>query len=286
MLTTISNVLSQPWVGTVLGLASLAAAIYFYLKSRKRSQLAYQRREVAIVGGGTTAFPSDVEIRYASHVVPRVTSSRFAIWNSGTETIDPHQFVESDKIRLQVSEGERILRADVVKTSRTVNDFRLEFSSDAPSSAVIIFDFLDPGDGALVDVVHTDARGSINITGTLRGLPKGLTDLGELVLVPKDPKKLRARRIKVTALFLAIGAFLMIGGLFGHTIDKTLGTDLSVEALRHWMGAVITLMGAFILSIPFIAMYMFRIRYPIVLAKVDSDSDSETTVEAVSSDGA
>jgi drug/metabolite transporter (DMT)-like permease len=52
--------ISQPWLGSLLGILGLCAAVFFYLRSRRLSKLAYQSDGVTILGSSNAAFPEEL----------------------------------------------------------------------------------------------------------------------------------------------------------------------------------------------------------------------------------
>ena len=72
--------------------------------------------------------------------------------------------------------GSRTLRA-----SRDVNEFRLILDPDLPSRALLTFDYLDRRDGAVFEIIHTGAKGKARVTGSVRGIPKGVSNWGGLL---------------------------------------------------------------------------------------------------------
>lgn len=172
------DILSQPWLGSVLGVLGLLAALIFYLRSRRTSRLAFQHDTVTLVGSQQGSFPNEIEIHFSGVKVPRVTLERLVIWNAGNTTISGSQIVQSDPVRLSVPEGESFLKADIMRVSRPVNGCQLHVTDDNRRSISFEFDFLDPGDGVAVEALHTSDQKSLRLCGTIRGIPKGISRFG------------------------------------------------------------------------------------------------------------
>jgi hypothetical protein len=174
----ITNFLSEPWVGSTLGILGILAAVVFYLRSKRISRLAYQRDEVAIIGGSSAAFPSEVVISFAGSPVARVSATRFVVWNAGNTTLDRSQIVDADHLRLDLHSDGEILKVELLRTTREVNTVWAKSKPSERSRVDFGFDYLDPNDGFLIEVLHSGQRGALQMAGTLRGLPDGLTDYG------------------------------------------------------------------------------------------------------------
>jgi hypothetical protein len=255
--TTVVQFLSLPWVGTTAGILGIVAAFYFYRMSVRRPRLAFQVDEVTVVGGPAATFPEDVEIRFAGSAVPQVTATRITLWNSGNRTLRGNEIVSADPLRLEISETQVILRAEVVRITRTVNGVDTSPQSKVFHAINIEFDFLDPGDGATIEVFHSDAEGRLACQGTLRGLTKGVTFLGPAYWgkgifggFPEIP------RIWIYGFILCAGiASLAVGLLLAYF--STLGPSAS------WFGVIGGLCYILIGGLP---LWMRRRRFPIALA--------------------
>jgi hypothetical protein len=254
------DLLSTPWVGTVLAIISLAAAAYFYRKSKSVSRLSYQADEITVVGGATAAFPQDLEIRFGGVVVPRVTATRAILWNAGNTTIRGDQIVGSDPLRFAVPDGCTILRASVAKRTREANAVSLAAEGN---SVLVSFDYLDPNDGVAIGIFHSADRRQITCSGTLRGLSGGPTFAGpsregfDRRMRRTLPFRLPVRVFGVVALVVGVG--LILFGTFFKAILKS-----QPEALQHPIDLSWFLVGLGVLYslIPLSIFWLTRRRHP------------------------
>jgi hypothetical protein len=80
----------------------------------------------------------------------------------------------------------------------------------------IQFDFLDPGDGAVIELLHTSASRWPSAAGTIRGIPQGPVDQGTLygdAWNDIDASRYRWQKVRVVIIViaaLAIGRYLAI----------------------------------------------------------------------------
>ncbi|GJL68248.1 MAG: hypothetical protein NPIRA06_08830 [Nitrospirales bacterium] len=172
----VRTLLSQGWVGTVVGLAGIVLAIVFYLRSKRKAKLAFQHYHVTLVGGRGAAFPDEVEIRFLGTAVPRITASKIVIWNCGDRTINGSDVVAGDPLRLELSDAGRILKHTILRQTRSVNGWRLD--QPAPNLLSLVFEFLDPGDGICAEVIHSEAGTKLDCKGTIKGMPAGMSNYG------------------------------------------------------------------------------------------------------------
>lgn len=288
MIQQFIDFISKPWLGSILGVIGLAAAIVFYLRSRKRTRLAFQHDEVSVVGGGSAIFPSELEIRFADEIVPRVTSDRIVFWNAGNTTIGGSQIVDSDPLRIKLPAGESILKASVIKVSREVNSCKVVPTAQSGSSANIEFDFLDPGDGLSFEILHTGARHAAELVGTVRGMPSGIVDYGRLSWFSDRrlsnlpfPFSSIGRRIPLFVT-LAFGIGMIAFGLFRPQIEewsesRKPETEEPTEPFPSWL---IVVGGVVYAGMPAAMLWMRRRRYPSVLELDDTKTEPSETKAA------
>ena len=277
MIAAIKSYISEPWIGPVLGVLGLLAAYYFYRKSQRRLSLGYQRSEIAIVGGGSTTFPSDLQILFGERVVPRVTSTRLILWNNGNETIQGSQILAADPLRVETSQGEVILQAKVIKRTRAVNNVTLATDPDSGRIANLTFEYLDPGDGATLEVLHTDSRKKLSMCGTIKGIPLGVADLGPpMIGAYESAREIYLRTTGRPLRTLLMGIFLVAFGFVYPSLWILLGNG----ATRSQEGGVaFMLMGLFLIGVA--VWFLWRTRlFPITLA-MPPDADHRSNGDAV-----
>lgn len=174
------DLLNPGWVGSIIGLIGVALAIFFFMRGRIIKKLSYQLRNEHLIGGKKAQLPQEVKVSFNGINVPLLVKTTIIIWNDGTTTIGGSDIVVNDPLRIEFPDDCEILEAKITKITREVLSF--EVNKQAPSIINCGFDFLDPHDGARIEVLHTSGQQKVEINGTLRGLPKGLTNLGKLPL--------------------------------------------------------------------------------------------------------
>ena len=164
--------LSQGRVGNIVGIVALILGVFFYWRSQIAGIIAIQSHDVSMLGGGTAEFPDEVEVRYRDTSVPRITSSTVWMWNAGRRTVEGSKIVPHDPLELRF-DGE-ILNVRIRKITRDVLRFTARTSEESEQMVRWGFDFLDPGDGFVFEVLHTGSAKAPECTGTVIGLPKGI----------------------------------------------------------------------------------------------------------------
>ena len=172
--------MSQGWVGTIIGTAGMALALFLYWRSRIPGIIAFQSRNVSMIGRGNAVFPSEVEIQYRGIPVPKLTSSTVWIWNAGKKTVEGEDIVEHDPLQLRFC-GE-VLNVKIIKVTREVLHIKAdkseETSEEGKRTVCCGFGFLDPGDGVVVEVLHTGSVAAPKCIGTIKKPSRGDSELG------------------------------------------------------------------------------------------------------------
>lgn len=196
------------WIGALFSLISLSLAVFFYFRSKKKTRIAFQSDFVSLVGNPVSVFPNEVEISFSGQIVPCISSNTIVIWNCGNQTISGDDLVNKDPLRLEVPDDNRILKYRVLKQTRDVNEWKFDQSDDKILN--LTFDYLDPGDGISLEVIHTATGRDLEVTGTVKGMPKGLHNHGEALLIHRRIPK-RSNFLKQMNVFLF---FILLTGIF------------------------------------------------------------------------
>ena len=268
--------LSQGWIGTIAGIAGLTLAVFFHLRSRKSSIIAIQSKDVSMIGGGAV-FPDEVEVRYRGTPVPRLTSSIVWIWNAGNKTVKGSEIVAHDPLRLRF--GGEILAVRIRKVTREVLRITANTSEEEEMGMVCWdFEFLDPGDGGVLEVLHSGSTEAPKSTGTIIGLPKGPQYLGTAWGVHDSSKREQKRRKLFMWLLPACPLFFYLGMILGEITSRDL-TNASLPP--SWL---IWVLGLWCVSLSaLLALRMWKIRRQIpsslVVYKNEKENESPSSLD-------
>lgn len=263
--------LEKPWVGSLLGLAGLLGlplAVYLYFLAKRSAALSYQLREFSVVGGRTAEFPEELEIRFAGEQVDQVTATEIVLWNSGNTTIDGSQIVLMDPLRVQVSSGV-ILKPTIIRQTRPVIGAVVSMG-EAANVGNIGFDFLDPNDGFVVQFVHSGARGEMEIIGTVKELPKGLSKVRSPRAALFTARSVGLPRSTVLYVIMAVGVVAILASFLVPQLIERLYEPLVVRGT----GRSLLVPGVLYVFMPGWMLWISRRRYPAAL--VDRQCGEDT----------
>lgn len=151
---------TMDWVWGIITTASLLIGIYGVRKSRRSKRLSYATRSVEMVKEKVATFPR-LSVSYDGQPVERLSATKMLILNTGQSVIRQEDIAPSDPLRAVVDEPGTILRAFLGRQIGKANRVRV-------SASDLQFDYLAPGEGCLLSVLHT-AKGSPRFGGTLIG---------------------------------------------------------------------------------------------------------------------
>lgn len=253
------ELLAPGWVGSIIGLVGIVAAGVTYVLTRQRTRLAYRYVGERLLGLSTDGLPADITVQYRGQEIQRLTRTLVVFWNAGEKTILAADIVEADPLRLKLRDDGSVLAATVLKVGRTVCQVEAKLIPSSSNEVSLGFAFLDSGDGAVIEILHTGEKRHPEFLGTIRGLPSGLHNLGRitgrefnrrLFLLPTSPRKLG---LITAVLGVAIaGAGLLVPW---ESLSKSNTEALPTSLVVMGAGALYALMGA-------ILIFLTRRRYP------------------------
>jgi len=280
-MSKIIEIVSQPWMGTFFGILGIVAASYFYRKSRYISKLAYQHEDVTLLGEADAAFPDEVKILFDGKDVPRVTSNKVILWNAGNTTIGASQLVASDPFRIELKEkSSSILKVRIINKTREVNGFRVHEQKDEMFKRELHFDFLDPNDGVVFEIIHSGGRKDLDIKGTIKGIPSGIGDLGIIYSTKRSKGIYPFENInKVMVVAALIGFCMILYGIFKPNIvelfPQLISTPKPDDPTKISWAPVVT--GLAYTIMPLMLLWIKRKRYPAVLDDVQEEKSEQGT---------
>lgn len=183
------------WLGLLISLTSIFFAWYFYKKSRKVASAAYMKDSYMIIGSRVGGLPQNVSVIFNETKVERLTKTTIVFWNDGTDVLHGKDIVDKFPLKVTFNKGEQILDAKIIKCSKDANDFRISIDLKEPFSARVFFDYLDPNDGVVIELLHDSSVKYPSFEGIIKGVPNGIVDKG--VIIHQRNKQLLFGNVKV-----------------------------------------------------------------------------------------
>ena len=252
----IIRIMNPGWIGVIIGVTSLALSLMLYWRSRISGILAVQSRNVSMMGGGDPIFPPEVEVRYRRKPVQRLTSCTVWIWNAGKKTLRKTDLTEQDPLRLHFSGT--ILNVRIRKVSRSVVQISANVPENETDKVAFGFEFLDPSDGVVLEVLHTGSDEDPECFGTIIGPPKkphywGHAWGGYASSYWEFPLwKLSLRRV-VLWIMMTIGLCILALGMLGDRVEGVIPIPELESSKSRWfyltLGLFYTIPPSFLLWI-------------------------------------
>jgi len=171
LIYTILAYLGDARIGGILSLIGIALAIASYFWRRSKVLLNFTKRETYLaVKRAKSPLKGDLEIYFKGRPVPFVSSTVFIVWNAGNTLLRDSDIAQTDRLRFELPNGTDLLSHSIWKVSRTVNNVQLRPNVVNDTCCIeITFDFLEPNEGFICDIVHTARRDEIRMAGTILG---------------------------------------------------------------------------------------------------------------------
>lgn len=156
-------------VGVLGSLIGIPLSYHYGRRSRRKPVLRYVV-DHDVVLDAERLFGRRDAITFDKKSVASLSRTTLAVWNAVGDTIKySDSVVPSDRWRMSFPSGTQVLAVRPLSWSRDACDIKV-FSEGA--EVFVAFDFLDEGDGVVVEVIH-DSRHVGDISGTGRGVTLG-----------------------------------------------------------------------------------------------------------------
>jgi hypothetical protein len=110
-----------------------------------------------------------LEIKLKGEKVKTLSVVKIAIWNNGNETLDKHQLVEKDKLRIEISNDTKVFDYSIIQVNESSNSFNLKKLN--PNIIEINFDYIDQNQGCVIQIIYDGIKTSdINLKGKIKGI--------------------------------------------------------------------------------------------------------------------
>lgn len=162
------------FISLAIGIVGIFLAIFFYLRSKPIKLLAFASRTFRVITDTDRSKKiKGLEVRVFGRLAPVVTVTRLALWNAGNRTIQFEDIAEKDPLRLLPTGVVEVFSIELLEQTKEANQvsfLEVQDNQDNPNAYKISFDYLDPGDGILINLVHSGmGLEEFKIVGSIKG---------------------------------------------------------------------------------------------------------------------
>lgn len=264
---------NQGWVGSLIGVIGIIlgiVGIFSYRISKSVPIPSYQKSSLRLIGREEDNLPKDVTVTYKGNVVERLTKTTLVLWNNGTETLDGSNIVEKDPLSISFESEDKILSYKILKQTKDTNTFSVHECSGFQNKLLFDFEYLDPDDGVVIELLHDSAQKYPTISGTIKGLPEGFIDQGRVLGQKrnnlKGPMKIILERPKLlfgTAIALGLG--MVVFGILPNEAREFIAGLLSESSTQKTIDQqplFFIVFGLLYASLPAFVLWSRRKKYP------------------------
>jgi hypothetical protein len=164
------SLLNEGWVGSAIGLIGIAVGVALYRKSLRipKPRVSF-RSDQALTWPSISALPEGMSITYHGKAVPRVARSVIRIWNAGQGCFPKSLIAEHDSLRFTLENDGTFLQAIVLRESNPASKVSVTIDPTDQKSTYVSFEFLNPQDGCVIGLLHTDKHSRPLLKGTVLG---------------------------------------------------------------------------------------------------------------------
>lgn len=208
-------------ISFVVGLFGLLYAYILHKKSWVVAKPAYQYKSVKLLDKESKGLPGDIEVLYKNDPIERLTRTFVVFWNDGKKTIERGKISEKEPLLIRFPEDSKILSARIVKSVKIANDIELFEDARKGNEVGITFDYIDHGDGVVIELLHTSEEEAPIFYGQIKEVPNGIVNFGDFILESLYQKSTKLDTIKrwIVTSVMWFFCFILLFGAVKAIID-------------------------------------------------------------------
>jgi hypothetical protein len=227
----------------ILGIIALAVALlgipftyWLARRGRQRPDVRFAIDTDLLVDPEHDLLSQGVEVRFRNQQISRVSRSYVAIWNRQGDLVRGIDIVPTDPLRIIPSDDDdEFLQARIIAMSRPQIKPEVEPSQTEPGCIQVDFDFLEEGDGFVIEILHK-SDDYPELAGTVRGAPLREQMAFISIETMRNAQKNWVRRLGRPRLVIPVGALLAatlaLAWIAVPTLPLFVGDPQLVEADR------------------------------------------------------
>lgn len=244
--------INQNWFSIVLALAGITVSYIFYKKSIKKAIPAYQHSEYTILDLKDKIGIDNINLFFGKKEIERLIKTNIVFWNDGNSTIYGDDISNKDKLKIKFKATEgKVLSAKIIKSTREVNEFKINQQTNENDSVYLGFDFLDQNDGVIIEVLHTFSKNNFEIYGTIIGIPEGIKNYGSNSSIRSTYKKNIIEKFLMSNYSLL--SFAILGLLFIYlAFNPEIFPNLLTIPNKFFIKIYTIVQGTMLIIVPFV----------------------------------
>ncbi len=162
--------MNDPYAWTALAIIAILGIIltfYFALRGRKIRKISFDKSSYTIVGNINEEL-KDLEIKYDNKIIDSLSITKIAIWNDGNQKLEETDFASSKPLAIEAPYDCKILNSSIIISSEEANSFSIDMDNEK-NMIFINFEYIDPKEGIIVQVLHTGNYENLKLVGKIKG---------------------------------------------------------------------------------------------------------------------
>lgn len=229
------GVLNQGWFGIIAG---AAIGVFFYQRAKRDPRISYQVSTRTLIAGVPQSLQERVSISIDGQQTSDLLSTRLVLWNSGTAAVKSDSFPVGGGLLIRPEIMSDVVGFDVLTATNSINGIKLMATG---TGIAVELDYLNPGDGAIVDILHRSEAGKIRLDGTLLGQQRGIFYEGKIGIERSTQRSFRTptKDLLEGIGFLAAGSLcLFIGTEYWDAYSGGVVVSKTLSVSEHLYGAI------------------------------------------------
>lgn len=204
-LKMLEKLMTNPYAWAILSICTVLSFVYGLCqghKSKRKKEIACYKNSCIIVRGGKSIIP-ELELKYKNEEIQELIITKYAIWNSGNEVLYRKDIAETKVLQARCDgEKTKILDVKILQQNDDSNQFSITSVENA--CAKIDFDYANPKDGIVIQIMHTGETQDIKIECKIKG--------GKKVKILNKDRKIKYNKLfmNITMMVLGIWGFIML----------------------------------------------------------------------------
>ena len=167
----IKSLMNNPYAWVILSVCTILSfvfGIYTWVAGKRKKEFSYVSNSHKIIEKGKSRIPQ-LELKYEGRDIDNLTITNYVIWNTGNEVINFSDIVAEKELEIySCNKADTIvLDARIIEETEETNKFEIMQHKD--EFLKIGFDYADPQDGIVVQVLHTGSAADLDIGCKIKG---------------------------------------------------------------------------------------------------------------------